>query len=133
EEVEMTILVELEDVTRARAVEAERELFLGVLGHDLRNPLNTIGLIANLLESTALDPERVEGYAQRIDANVRKMAALIDALLEFARARSEGFQVVGAPCDLRDVAQAAMRGVEVTHPMVQVQMRVDGDVAGVWE
>lgn len=133
EEVEMTILVELKDVTQARTVEAERELFLGVLGHDLRNPLNTIGLVANLLESTTLDPGRVGGYAQRIDANVRKMAALIDALLEFARARSEGFQVVGAPCDLRDVAQAAIRGVEVTHPTVQVQMRVDGDVAGVWD
>lgn len=133
EETETTVLVELEDVTRARAVEAERELFLGVLGHDLRNPLNTIGLLANLMSSTPMDSGKVGGYAQRIDVNVRKMAALIDALLEFVRARSEGFQLTGTSCDLREIAQSAIRGVEVTHPKVHIETRVVGDVTGVWD
>ena len=66
-----------------------REQFIAVLGHDLRNPLSSISGTAAVLERTSL-PEPVKGLVTRMHKSVRRMAGLIDNLLDFARGRLGG-------------------------------------------
>ena len=66
-----------------------REQFIAVLGHDLRNPLASISGTAAVLERTPL-PESVSGLVARMQRSVRRMAGLIDDLLDFARGRLGG-------------------------------------------
>ncbi len=66
-----------------------REQFIAVLGHDLRNPLASIDAGASLLQRSSLD-ERATATVQRIQNSVRRMAGLIDNVLDFARGRLGG-------------------------------------------
>lgn len=63
-----------------------REQFIAILGHDLRNPLHAIFATADTLERR-LDESALAGLATRIKTNTRRMSALIDDVLDFARAR----------------------------------------------
>jgi signal transduction histidine kinase len=72
-----------------RAVGELREQFIAILGHDLRNPLQAVYAGCDLLEQKITDP-RLSMIASRIKTNVRRMSALIDDVLDFARGRLGG-------------------------------------------
>jgi signal transduction histidine kinase len=72
-----------------RAVGELREQFIAILGHDLRNPLQAVYAGCELLEQKITDP-RLSTIASRIKTNVRRMSALIDDVLDFARGRLGG-------------------------------------------
>lgn len=71
----------------AREGEVARESFLKTLGHDLRNPLNVVGLSADYLltEAGELSPV-ARKMAERIQRNAARMDVLIGKLLDMARA-----------------------------------------------
>jgi signal transduction histidine kinase len=66
-----------------------REQFIAILGHDLRNPLHAIVASSDLLARQLVYPAHAQ-IAGRIKTNARRMAALIDDVLDFARARLGG-------------------------------------------
>jgi signal transduction histidine kinase len=66
-----------------------REQFIAILGHDLRNPLQAIVAIGELLE-IRLDDPALNRVASRIRTNARRMFSLIDDVLDFARGRLGG-------------------------------------------
>lgn len=66
-----------------------REQFIAVLGHDLRNPLASIEGGARLLERAPLD-EKGSAILKLMHGSVRRMAGLIDNVLDLARARLGG-------------------------------------------
>jgi signal transduction histidine kinase len=72
-----------------RAASELRDQFLAILGHDLRSPLQAISSTATLLERRLSDSVLI-GMASRIRSNVRRMSALIDDVLDFARGRLGG-------------------------------------------
>jgi len=67
-----------------------REEFIAVLGHDLRSPLTAIAAAAELLARPGVDPVRVQSVAQRVRSSARRMAGLIEDVLDFARGRLGG-------------------------------------------
>jgi signal transduction histidine kinase len=68
---------------------ALREQFIAVLGHDLRNPLASIGGGASLLRKEALS-ERGSRILDMVQGSVVRMSGLIDNVLDFARGRLGG-------------------------------------------
>jgi signal transduction histidine kinase len=72
-----------------RATGELREQFMAILGHDLRNPLHAIYASGDLVERKITDPD-LSVMATRIKANTRRMSALIDDVLDFARGRLGG-------------------------------------------
>ena len=81
-----------------RAAGELREQFIAILGHDLRNPLHAVYASGDMLERRLTDPKSL-ALASRIKANVRRMSALIDDVLDFARGRLGG----GIGLELTDV------------------------------
>ena len=66
-----------------------REQFIAVLGHDLRNPLASIDAGTRLLGKAPLD-DRARAVVALMRSSVRRMAGLIDNVLDFARGRLGG-------------------------------------------
>jgi signal transduction histidine kinase len=66
-----------------------REQFIAVLGHDLRNPLGSISSAAQVLDKLAL-PDPAKKMVTIMKKSVRRMAGLIDDVLDFARGRLGG-------------------------------------------
>ncbi len=74
-----------------REVARLRELFVAILGHDLRNPLNAIQMNSQLLEMLDGDAdaaERQEAIAS-IRSSADRMTALINDTLDLARTRTD--------------------------------------------
>jgi len=80
---------ELSTLRDERASGELRDQFIAILGHDLRNPLQAIFATSELLERRLTDTVHVN-MAARIRASARRMSALIDDVLDFARARLGG-------------------------------------------
>jgi signal transduction histidine kinase len=72
-----------------RAAGRLREQFIAILGHDLRNPLHAVHASSDMLERRLTDPALLT-IATRIKSNARRMAGLIDDILDFARGRLGG-------------------------------------------
>jgi len=72
-----------------RAAGRLREQFIAILGHDLRNPLHAVHASSDMLERRLTDPA-LSTIASRIKSNARRMAGLIDDILDFARGRLGG-------------------------------------------
>jgi signal transduction histidine kinase len=72
-----------------RATAELREQFIAVLGHDLRNPLASLSSGVNLIQK-AKTPERAAEIGIAMQSSVKRMARLINDLLDFARGRLGG-------------------------------------------
>jgi len=66
-----------------------REQFIAVLGHDLRNPLASLSSGVRLLLK-AKSPEQAAGIGAVMESSVRRMAGLIDNIMDLARGRLGG-------------------------------------------
>jgi signal transduction histidine kinase len=112
-------------------VERSRALFLGVLGHDLRNPLNAISLSAALLARSQHDPA---GIARRITDNCRRAGRLVDDLLDYTRTSlGGGMPVAVAAMDLLSAVQAELDALQVGHPARSLRLTATGSTLGRWD
>ncbi len=64
--------------------ETWRQVFLGVLGHDLRGPLNAILLTTEMMSTMALDAP-LSKQASRLMKSGKRMNALLNDLLDYSR------------------------------------------------
>jgi PAS domain S-box-containing protein len=77
------------------------EMFIGMLGHDLRNPLNAVMMSARLLERRGTgDPKAIE----RILASTARMSTMVRQLLDLTRSRLAG----GIPMDKTELDVSAL-------------------------
>lgn len=88
-----------ENSLRLERQDAElRELFIGVLGHDLRSPLSATASAVRMLTHEPLT-ERGQEIVAIVKGAVTRMAALIDNVLDFARGRVGGGLVLHRTTD----------------------------------
>ncbi len=121
----------------ARIAEMERavhfgEMFAGILGHDLRNPLSAITTAAGLLEARA-ESERIARPARRVVASANRMERMISQLLDFTRIRlGGGLPLERARVDLAEVAGTIIEELEPVHQRT-IWLHTEGDVTGTWD
>jgi len=118
-----------DSLNRERSLAEFRELFIGVLGHDLRNPLAAIVMsAAGLLRGDRLDQRDAEKAALIIRGGHR-MQRMIAQLLDFTRARlGGGFPTEAKPADLREVCRNVVDEFEAS-----IQLEAEGDLTGTWD
>jgi signal transduction histidine kinase len=113
-----------------RDVAISRDLFLGVLAHDLRGPLsiidNSISLIAMPNAPAGTMPQAIE----RIRRSSKGMRSLINDLLDYTQTRSgHGLTVTPATCDLRETCEKALDAMQAKYPQQQFAVDLVGDLA----
>ncbi|HEY6477206.1 MAG TPA: response regulator [Polyangia bacterium] len=105
------------------------EMFVGILGHDLRNPLNAISTSAQLLERRLTDETHLRPLRRMISAADR-MKDMIDQLLDLTRVRlGGGLGFVGArrPLDVTELVNRAAEELRATAPERPVTVFASGD------
>ncbi|WP_342378582.1 hybrid sensor histidine kinase/response regulator [Myxococcus stipitatus] len=118
----------------ARRTAAFREQFLGILGHDLRNPLQAISGNASLLLRHGGLSEPQRKAINRISISADRMARMINDLLDFTRTRlGAGYVLDRARMNLHEVLRQVVEELEVAHPRRQFELRLMGNGWGDWD
>jgi signal transduction histidine kinase len=114
-------------------VDQARNLFLGMLGHDLRNPLQTIQMTASYL--TALNAgAKVTEAAGRLINSGRHMQALLDDLLDYNRTTlGLGINITPGDVDLSQLFASELDQLRAAHPGRKLDLDVQGDTRGNWD
>jgi signal transduction histidine kinase len=93
-----------------------REQFIAVLGHDLRNPIAAIEGGMRLLGKTPLS-ERAQEILGMMGASTKRMASLIDDVMDFARGRlGDGIAVTRRPTQLAPVLSHVVSELTTRYP-----------------
>jgi signal transduction histidine kinase len=116
-----------------QAREQQRERFIGVLGHDLRQPLGAIRMSADLLVGAAA-PAEDAAIAARIQNGCARMSRLIEDVLDFARARlGAGIPVDPSLHDMAEICRSAVDEVTAAHPKREIAVAIRGDLRGAFD
>jgi len=109
-------------------------MFLAILSHDLRNPLNSIGMSAHLVSLVANDPTEALACSHQITRSVSVMERMISDLLDYTRTRlGAGMPVKPTPLDLTALANELIAEFRAAHPDRAIDFRTDGDLTGMWD
>jgi len=133
----ISILMDISD-RKHREYEAERtarfrEHLLGIVSHDLRNPLTAIVTSAQLLLRYGELPDRQGRVVGRIATSADRMARMIDDLLDFARTRLGGeLPIHPRRIDLRQICEQTIEELEFAYTR-RVKLEAEGDLWGDWD
>ncbi len=131
-----TIDQAIAEVTRRFADRATRysDRFLGILAHDVRNPLHLINLAAeHLLIDGAREETRIEN-ASRILRGVRRIERLVNDLAVLVRHRvNQPIPLAKTNLDLGVICEEALEEAKASHVEVVFEVQRRGDLTGNWD
>ena len=109
------------------------QLFAGVLGHDLRNPLNAIMMAAQVLLRRDLGPAATRGLA-RIKNSADRMGRMISDLLDFTRGRlGGGIPIARTPIDLCATIREVVDELRIVNPGRTITLDTPDACQGEWD
>ncbi len=118
-------------VTYSARAEQTRELFLAILGHDLRAPLSTMSLAGQLLMMPENPPEKTLQLAARVKRSAHLMSSMVDDLLGYTRTQlGSGMPMTLLHVDLGHICQSAIEDARAVHPACAFEFSATGDLAG---
>lgn len=130
------LIAEKAVLTEKARVHEFQERFLGVLGHDLRNPLASIDMGITLLRQRAqIDGnEATRRVLVRMGSSVVRMVRMIDQILDLTRSRlGGGIEIYPTNADLMSVVQSVVDELVIAYPGRTVTLRSSGATAGRWD
>lgn len=123
----------LSEVEGRLRVEAEfRERFMGMLAHDLRQPLNAISMAA---QAALVAPvEKSQGLLGMQKRAIDRMGRMIAELLDFTRVRPEsGMPIHREFTDFCEIVQISAEEIRLANPNHEVNVVVRGTCTGYWD
>lgn len=115
------VLVLAEDRTESKRIETIRRDFTVNVSHELKTPVGAIGLLAETLQDAAEDPQAVRHFAARMQQESKRLAALVQEIIELSRLQLKGSEhpvsivsVDGVISEAIDRAKVAAQGKNIT-------------------
>lgn len=115
-------------------VERARELLIGILGHDLRNPLNAVSMSAEVLLANEHLPDEVLSLAARVKNSSARMARMIEDLIDFARTQmGTRLPTSQSRVELIDVVKQVVDEIQAAHPSRELVYSSHTKIVGEWD
>ncbi|UQV44998.1 HAMP domain-containing histidine kinase [Janthinobacterium lividum] len=112
-------------------VNQTRDIFLAILGHDLRGPLAITSMAGTFLSREGIFDEQVQRMGQRVGRSAATMNVMVNDLLTFARMQlGDGIPIERSMCDVREIIQSAIEEANAAHPCSVFELHVDGSLTG---
>jgi signal transduction histidine kinase len=104
-----------------------RDDFMSLIAHELRNPLNSVYLQAQLRRKLLAgarppDPQAMQKMVERDERQIRSMVRLLDDMLDVSRARTGNLAIVPGSFDLAASARAVVEAIQAQAEGTGVQL-----------
>ena len=123
---ELLKLTEQSNESRAR--------FMGILGHDLRSPLNTIVMAATLQKMSPPDSEKIPQMADKILKTADRMKFLIEDLLDTTQTlQGQEIAIRRETTDLQKICILIVEEFRIANPHHKIEFHTETDCVGEWD
>lgn len=111
-----------------------RQRFVGILGHDLRNPLNAIALAAEQIATMPCDEPKHRQATDVIRRSADRMNRMVADVIDFTHARiGQGIPAVPTACVMSEIVEEAAGELRLAHPTRTLRVDAEGDTSGTWD
>lgn len=110
-------------------IDRSREIFVGILGHDLRTPLNAVITASEFILQTPEETAKHLVLTETTLRSARRMHSMVAALLDFTVGRlGPGLAITAVSTDLKTAIAQVVDEVSLAHPGCQIQFSHSGDL-----
>ena len=114
-------------------VDRWRAIFLGVLGHDLRGPLNAVLLTSRVISALSAGTPMSQ-HTEKLMRSGERMRRLLDDLLDYNRTSLHvGIRVTREPVDLATVCRQEIEVLRTALPGSTIELTIEGVTQGSWD
>ncbi len=111
-----------------------KEMFLAILGHDLRTPIGAISTAATFMLETKELVEPHLTLTTRIVSSAKRMNGMVGALLDFTRSRlGGGIPITPAPMNMGKTVHDVVSEIEAAYPGRKIEVSARGSLKGEWD
>ena len=104
-------------------VKQTQNMFLAILGHDLRNPLGTITIATSFLMQAVDVPAKYVLVATKMFNSAQRMSRLINDLIDFTRTHlGPGIPIKATPANLARVCHDVVDEMRTLHPEQVIEL-----------
>ncbi len=115
-------------------VDDSKNWFMGILGHDLRNPLAAISGVQSILRLSENLSEKERSLLGRSRSSVKRMTELIDNLLALTNLRlGSGMTINKSSVDLSEKSEKIVQELQLSYPEAQMIIESPGPIKGEWD
>lgn len=107
------VLVLAEDRTAVLRLDQVRRDFVANVSHELKTPVGAIALLAETLAEAADDPEAVTRFAGRLGVESRRLAGLVQDIIDLSRLQDSAAARDPEPVIVGDVVAEAVARCEI--------------------
>lgn len=117
-----------------KTINHSRNLFLGILGHDLRNPIGAVSMAARHMErSETRDPKQAK-FASEIVKAADRATRILDDLLDLTRSSFGTDIPLGkAKTSMAALCQEIADEFRRTNESRHIEVKLEGDPIGFWD
>jgi signal transduction histidine kinase len=113
---------------------AYRERVMGILGHDLRNPVSAILSLSATLAERADVPARTREGVRHIHDSAERMEQMIATILDFTQLRFRGApQLARETFDIDHLARRIVDELRASNPTRDITLVARGELRGRWD
>jgi two-component system sensor histidine kinase/response regulator len=121
-------------IVEADALLQRKDTNIGILAHDLRNPLAAITSGAQLLTRLSATSPQTHHVAERIDRSARRMASMIRDILDYTRGQlGGGIPLKRQPTDLAALSRTVAEEIRAGYPSARIELETAGRLTGEWD
>lgn len=124
-----------ESVARyAKMVKHSQNLFLAILGHDLRNPLGTTIMAASMLMGASDISDKNKTMATLIFNSGQRMNLLVNDLIDYTRTNlGSTLPIKPQQTNIARICQVTVDELRTSHPDRKIEFAFSGELDGEWD
>jgi two-component system sensor histidine kinase SenX3 len=121
------VLLLADDRTEFARTAAMRNDFVANVSHELKTPVGAVSLLAEAIDEAADDPTAVRRFSGNLEREAKRLAALVQDIIELSRLQGTDVVVHGQRVDLREVVDEAVDRVRLQAGEKGVRISVGGE------
>ncbi|MFB9244199.1 sensor histidine kinase, partial [Massilia antarctica] len=111
-----------------------QNVFLAILGHDVRNPLGAISMGTQLIMQDTALPVRHLKVAAQIFRSTQRVVDIVSDLLDYSTSHlGGGIPVTLAEFDLSLASRSAVQEMQLFHPTRDFALEIDENISVTWD
>lgn len=115
-------------------MDLSRQMFLAILGHDLRGPLNAMTMSTELLRRTSPPESEAYGLTDLLRSSTASMGRIVNDLLDFTSTALGGVMPISpVEMDLTVLCADVVAEIRAGHPHCKISYERGGEISGLWD